>query len=78
MELEGSTMVPHTLMTNPLYWSYWSPYVPNRQQLKQCMPYSNIGLMQTPIFEWYMARLVLKNGRQKTSVTMRLEFVLKK
>jgi hypothetical protein len=35
------------------------------------------SLMHTPIFEWYIARLVVKNGRENTLVKMKLEYVFK-
>jgi hypothetical protein len=31
----------------------------------------------TPIFEWYMATFVVKNGLQKTCVMMRLDNVFR-
>ena len=36
-----------------------------------CWPDMVTLLNWTPIFEWYMARLVLENGHQKGRVTMR-------
>lgn len=44
---------------------------------KVCEPWSNTHLMQMPIIKWCVPRLVVKNGHQKTCVTMRLTYVLK-
>lgn len=35
------------------------------------------SLMQTPLFKWYVTRLVVKNGHQQTCAVIRLDYVLK-